>query len=73
MLGITGGVDNFYQMSDIEEEQSNHPDDCSDEYEDQDEDQLEKLRPQIILDQSAQQDRDDNFEQEDEEIKGIGA
>lgn len=62
MLGITSGIGNFYQMSDIEEEQYNPADENSDEYEDQDEEQLEKLRPQIILDQSAQQDRDDNFE-----------
>lgn len=44
-MGITGGIGNYYQMSDIEEEQSKLSGDASDEFEDQNEDELEKLRP----------------------------
>ena len=65
--GESGKPSHYFQMSDIDEEAENEQIDEEDK--DQNEEELEKLRPQIILDQSAQQDRDDepSFDQEDNE------
>ena len=65
------GTCHYPEMSEIGEETEN--DNPDDEEEDQNEEELEKLRPQIILDQSAQQDREDDpsFDQDDDKGTNI--
>lgn len=55
-------------MSEFEDEENEDEDsEYDEEVSDENEEDLEKLRPEIILDQSAQQDRDDDPSFDDEE------
>ena len=56
----------------IEKESEMCVEEEDEEDKDQNEEELEKLRPQIILDQSAQQDRDDDpqFDLESQHLPG---
>ena len=54
-------------MSELDDEENDIDSEYDDEVSDENEEDLEKLRPEIILDQSAQQDRDDDPSFDDEE------